>query len=79
MSLFNKFKLELGKSSSGLSIVFSTTFSKNKLNTEVLSEYATLLIISATGIDVAKQLRQAFESFRINKRLDTHKEILKLI
>ena len=79
MSLFNKFKIGLGKSSSGLSKGFSNIFSKKKIDDEVLSEFEDLLISSDTGIDVAKQLRKDFESFKIDKKVDDHKEILKLL
>jgi len=79
MSLFNKFKIGLGKSSSGLSRGFSNIFSKKKINNEVLSEFEDLLISSDTGIDVAKQLRKDFESFKIDKKIDNHQEILKLL
>jgi len=79
MSLFDKFKIGLGKSSSGLSDGFKNIFSKKKLDDNVLSEFEDLLISADTGVDVAKELRKDFENFKIDKKLDDHQEILKLI
>jgi len=79
MSLFDKFKIGLGKSSSDLSKGFNNIFSKKKIDEKILSEFEDLLISSDTGIEVAQQLRKDFESFKINKKLEDHKEILKLL
>ena len=79
MSLFDKFKIGLGKSSTGLSGGFKNIFSKKKLDDDVLSEFEDLLISADTGVDVAKELRKDFENFKIDKKLDDHQEILKLI
>ena len=79
MSLFDKFKIGLGKSSTGLSGGFKNIFSKKNLDDDVLSEFEDLLISADTGIDVAKELRKDFENFKIDKKLDNHQEILKLI
>ena len=79
MSLFDKFKIGLGKSSGGLSDGFKNIFSKKKLDDDVLSKFEDLLISADTGVDVAKELRKDFENFKIDKKLDNHQEILKLI
>ena len=79
MSLFDKFKIGLEKSSGGLSDGFKNIFSKKKLDNDVLSEFEDLLISADTGVDVAKELRKDFENFKIDKKLDNHQEILKLI
>tara|TARA_A100001015_G_scaffold301121_1_gene387503 strand:- start:507 stop:1427 length:921 start_codon:yes stop_codon:yes gene_type:complete len=79
MSLFNKFKIGLGKSSTGLSDGFKNIFSKKKLDDDVLVEFEDLLISADTGVDVAKELRKDFENFKIDKKLDNHQDILKLI
>ena len=79
MGLFDKFKVGLGKSSSGLADGFKNIFSKKKLDGEVLSEFEDLLISADTGVEVAKELRKDFENFKIDKKLDNHQEILKLI
>ena len=79
MSLFDKFKLGLNKSSGGLSTGFKNIFSKKKIDNEVLTEFEDLLITADTGVDVAKELRKDFENFKIDKKLENHEEILKLI
>jgi len=79
MSLFDKFKIGLGKSSSGLSTGFKNIFSKKMINESVLSEFEDLLISSDTGIEMAQTLRKDFEKFRIDKKLEDHNEILKLL
>jgi fused signal recognition particle receptor len=79
MSLFNKFKIGLGKSSADLSEGFKNIFSKKKIDDNVLTEFEDLLITADTGTDVAKELRRDFENFKIDKKLDSPEEILKLI
>jgi fused signal recognition particle receptor len=79
MSLLNKFKIGLGKSSAELTDGFKNIFSKKKLDAKMLSEFEDLLISADTGVDVAKDLRKDFENFKIDKKLDNHQEILKLI
>ena len=79
MSLFNKFKLGLGKSSAGLSAGFKNIFSKKKIDDDVLTEFEDLLITADTGVEVAKELRNDFKNFKVDKKLESHEEILKLI
>ena len=79
MSLFNKFKIGLGRSSSGLTDGFKNIFSKKKIDEDVLTEFEELIISSDAGVDVAKELRKDFENLKIDKKLEDHKEILKLI
>ena len=79
MSLFNKFKKGLGKSSADLSDGFKNIFSKKKINNDVLTDFEDLLITADAGVDVAKELRKDFENFKVDKKLENHEEILKLI
>lgn len=79
MGLFNKFKIGLNKSSTGLSTGFKNIFSKKKIDTDVLNEFEDLLITADAGADVAKELRKDFEDFKVNKKLEDHQEILKLL
>ena len=79
MNLFDKFKIGLGKSSSGLSTGLKNIFSKKKIDESVLTEFEDLLITADTGVEVAKELRKDFENFKIDKKLESHREILKLI
>ena len=77
MSLFTKFKIGLGKSSSGLTDGFKNIFSKKKIDEDVLTRFEELIISSDAGVDVARELRKDFEKFQIDKKLDNHQEILK--
>ena len=79
MGLFDKFKLGLGKSSSSLSEGFKDIFSKKIIDDSVLNEFEELIISSDAGLDVARELRKDFENFKIDKKLEDHKEILKLL
>ena len=79
MGLFDKFKTGLGKSSSGLTDGIKNIFSTKKIDAEILDEFEELLISSDVGIEVAKELKKDFETFKIDKKLDDHKEILKLL
>ena len=79
MSLFNKFKIGLGKSSSGLTDGFKNIFSKKNIDEDVLTSFEELIISSDAGVDVAKELRKDFENFKIDKKIEDHREILKLI
>ena len=79
MSLFNKFKIGLGKSSTGLSAGFKNIFSTKNIDDDVLTEFEDLLITADVGIEVAKDLRKDFENFKVDKELESHEEILKLI
>ncbi len=79
MGLFDKFKTGLTKSSFTLSEGFKNIFSKKNIDEKVLSEFEDLLISSDTGVEVAKELRKDFQAFKIDKNLQDHKEILKLL
>ena len=79
MSLFNKFKIGLGKSSTGLSSGFKNIFSKKNIDNDVLTQFEDLLITADAGIEVAKDLRKDFENFKVDKKLENHEEIFKLI
>ncbi len=79
MGLFDKFKTGLEKSSNSLAEGFNNIFSKKHIDDKVLDEFEELLISSDTGIGVARELRKDFENFKINKKINDHKEILKLL
>jgi len=79
MGLFDKFKLGLGKSSSSLSEGFKDIFSKKIIDDSVLDEFEELIISSDAGVDVAREIRKDFENFKIDKKLEDHNEILKLL
>ena len=77
MGLFDKFRIGLVKVQMGYLQVLKY-FSK-KIDENVLAEFEELIISSDAGVDVAKELRKDFENIKIDKKLDNHKEILKLI
>jgi len=79
MGLFEKFRIGLGKSSTDLTDGFKNIFSKKKIDINVLEKFEDLLISSDAGVEVASELRKDFESFKIDKNLENHKEILKLL
>ena len=79
MALFDKFKLGLGKSSTGLSEGLKNIFSKKIIDDNVLTKFEELIISSDAGIDVARELRKDFENFKVDKKIDDHVEILKLL
>ena len=79
MGLFDKFKLGLGKSSSSLSEGLKDIFSKKIIDDSVLDEFEELIISSDAGADVAREIRKDFENFKIDKKLEDHNEILKLL
>ena len=79
MGLLEKFKFGLSKSSSTLSEGINNIFKKRKIDDVVLQEFEDLLISSDVGIETAHNLKNDFEKFRIDKKLDDHKEILKLL
>ena len=79
MALFDKFKLGIRKSSTGLSEGLKNIFSKKIIDDNVLTKFEELIISSDAGIDVAKELRKDFENFKIDKKIDDHVEILKLL
>ena len=44
-----------------------------------MDEFEELMISSDAGIEVAKELRKDFEDFKIDKKINDHSEILKLL
>jgi len=79
MGLFDKFRIGLGKSSDGLSTGFKNIFSKKNIDDKMLDEFEELIISSDAGADVAKELRDDFKNFKIDKKTEDHKEVLKLL
>ena len=69
MSIFNKFKIGLGKSSSGLTDGLKNMFSKKKIDENVLADFEELIITSDAGVDVARELRKDLENLKIDKKL----------
>ena len=76
MNLLEKFKLGLNKSSSSLSEGITNIFKKRKLDQILLQEFEDLLISSDVGIETAQNLKNDFEKFRVDKKLNDHKHFL---
>ena len=79
MSLFEKFKLGLSKSSANLSGSIKNIISKKKIDDDVLSDFEDLLISSDTGVEAAKELRKSFENLKVDKNLNDHQKVLNLL
>ena len=77
MGIFDKFKSGLEKVHQTFQTALKIFFLK-KLTT-ILEEFEELIISSDAGVDVAKELRKDFENFKVDKKLEDHKEILKLL
>ena len=60
-------------------MVLKIYFLKKNIDDDVLTEFEELIISSDAGVEVAKELRKDFENLKIDKKLNDHKEILKLI
>ena len=45
----------------------------------MLTEFEDLLINADVGVETDKQLKEDFKSFKIDKKLENHKEVLKLL
>ena len=78
MGLFDKFKHGLEKVLPVL-VKDLVIFFQKKIDENVLNEFEELIVSSDAGVEVAKELRKDFEDFKINKKLDDHKEILNLL
>ena len=61
MSLLEKFKFGLSKSSTTLSEGINNIFKKRKIDGVVLQEFEDLLISSDVGIETAQSLKNDFE------------------
>ena len=62
-----------------LSEGINNIFKKRKVDQDILQEFEDLLISSDVCIETAQNLKNDFEKFRIDKKIDDHKEILKLL
>ena len=60
MSIFEKFKLGLSKSSRSLSSGLDDLFFKRKIDENTLNELEDFLIQSDVGVESAKELRDKF-------------------
>jgi len=78
MSIFNKFKLGLSKSSKNLSSGLNDLFFKKKIDDNMLNELEDFLIQSDVGVESAKELREKFANTKVNPKTVKKDEIFKI-
>ena len=78
MSIFEKFKLGLSKSSKNLSTGLNDLFFKKKIDENMLNELEDFLIQSDVGVESAKELRQKFANTKIDPKNSKQSEVFKV-
>ena len=78
MSIFDKFKLGLSKSSKSLSSGLGDLIFKKKIDEDMLSELEDFLIQSDVGVEAAKELKEKFASTKIDPKNSAKEEIFKI-
>ncbi len=68
MSIFDKFKLGLGRSSKSLSAGLNNLIFKKKIDENTLNDLEDFLIESDVGVESAKELRQKFNNTKIDPK-----------
>jgi len=78
MSIFDKFKLGLNKSSKTLSSGLNDLIFKRKIDEDMLDELEDFLIQSDVGTESAKELRDKFANTKVNPKTSGKDEIFKI-
>ena len=78
MSIFDKFKLGLSKSSKNLSSGLNDLIFKRKIDENMLNELEDFLIQSDVGVESAKELKEKFASTKVNPKDLGKDEIFKI-
>tara|TARA_Y100000590_G_scaffold58987_1_gene62361 strand:+ start:2120 stop:3034 length:915 start_codon:yes stop_codon:yes gene_type:complete len=78
MSIFDKFKLGLSKSSKSLSSGLGDLIFKKKIDENMLNELEDFLIQSDVGTESAKELREKFASKKIDPKNSRKEEIFNI-
>ena len=78
MSIFEKFKLGLSKSSQNLSEGLNDLFFKKKIDENMLDELEDFLIQSDVGVESAKELRQKFTNTKIDPKNSKQSDIFRI-
>ena len=78
MSIFDKFKLGLSKSSKNFSSGLNNLIFKKKINEDMLNELEDFLIQSDVGVESAKELREKFANTKVNSKSPGKDEIFKI-
>ncbi len=78
MSIFDKFKLGLSKSSKSLSSGLNDLIFKKKIDENTLNELEDFLIQSDVGVESAKELKEKFASTKINPKNSNQDDVYKI-
>ena len=78
MSIFDKFKLGLSKSSKNLSSGLNDLIFKKKIDENKLSELEDFLIQSDVGVELASELKEKFSSTKIDPKKDHLNQIFQI-
>ena len=78
MSIFDKFKLGLNKSSKTLSSGLNDLIFKRKIDEDMLDDLEDFLIQSDVGTESAKELRDKFANTKVNPKTSGKDEIFKI-
>jgi len=78
MSIFDKFKLGLSKSSKNLSSGLNNLIFKKKIDENMLNELEDFLIQSDVGVESAKELREKFATTKVSTKDSGKDEIFKI-
>jgi len=78
MSILDRFKSGLVKSSKNLSSGLNNLIFKKKIDVNILNELEDFLIQSDVGVECAKDLREKFSSIKINQEIQNKDEIFKI-
>ena len=78
MSIFDKFKLGLSKSSRNFSSGLNDLIFKKKIDEDMLNELEDFLIQSDVGVESAKELREKFANTKVNSKSSGKDEIFKI-
>ena len=78
MSIFDKFKLGLSKSSTNFSSGLNDLIFKKKIDEDMLNELEDFLIQSDVGVESAKELREKFSNTKVNSKSSGKDEIFKI-
>ena len=78
MSIFDKFKLGLSKSSKNFSSGLNDLIFKKKIDEDMLNELEDFLIQSDVGVESAKELREKFANTKVNSKSSGKDEIFKI-
>ena len=78
MSILDRFKSGLIKSSKNLSSGLNNLIFKKKIDVNILNELEDFLIQSDVGVECAKDLREKFSNIKINQEFQNKDEIFKI-